>query len=345
MFQYKVFNFTTFFLLFHLDSEDESNEPKFSATSIKHAGTVNRLKFTALNAHNSTPVVAAWSDNGSVGIYDLSAAIFSLNNNENKIGGKKNKKKDLNDIGLAEDPLMFSFKGHSDEGFALDWSPTVSGNLISGDLAGKIHIWLPHESTWSVDKNRPFSEHEDSVEDLQWSPTEKAVFSSCSTDKSIRVWDVRSANRSKSQLKIKNAHESDVNVISWNRKESSLLLSGGDDGVLKVWDFRNPKKPVACFEHHTQPITSVQWCPHDSSVFAASGEDDQITLWDCGVEPDEDENANTNGEEDSLKVPPQLLFIHQGQKEIKEIRWYPHSVGVVLSVASTGLDVFRTVSV
>ena len=80
-------------------------------------------------------------------------------------------------------------------------------------------------------------------------------------------------------------------------------------------------------------------------MFAASGEDDQITLWDCGVEPDEDENANTNGEEDSLKVPPQLLFIHQGQKEIKEIRWYPHSVGVVLSVASTGLDVFRTVSV
>lgn len=37
------------------------------------------------------------------------------------------------------------FTGHQTEGFALDWSRVVPGRLVSGDCAGKIHLWEPQE--------------------------------------------------------------------------------------------------------------------------------------------------------------------------------------------------------
>jgi ribosome assembly protein RRB1 len=158
-------------------------------------------------------------------------------------------------------------------------------------------------------------------------------------------------------ITISGAHESDVNVISWNKKDPAFLLSGGDDGVIKTWDLRSVAKskspqPVATFKHHVAPITSVEWHPADSTVFGASGDDNQITLWDLALEKDEEAAADEVGagagdqEEAHLeKLPPQLLFIHQGQNEIKEIHWHPQMPGLVVSTALSGFDVFRTISV
>ena len=99
---------------------------------------------------------------------------------------------------------------------------------------------------------------------------------------------------------------------------------------------------MALFKHHTAPITSVEWCHSDSTVFAASGSDDQVTLWDLAVERDA-ETASSSTQEP--EVPPQLLFIHQGQTDIKEVHWHPQLPGVLLSTAHSGFNVFRTISV
>ena len=96
------------------------------------------------------------------------------------------------------------------------------------------------------------------------------------------------------------------------------------------------------FKHHTAPITSVEWHPTDSSVFAASGADDQITIWDLSVERDTEMAETSEPEPD---VPPQLLFIHQGQKDIKELHWHSQLTGVIMSTANSGFNVFRTISV
>lgn len=215
-----------------------------------------------------------------------------------------------------------------------------------------------------------FAGHTDSVEDIQWSPTEHNILSSCSVDKSIRVWDIRTGAGGKAGIVcMEDTHESDVNVISWNKLEPAFLLSGGDDGTIKTWDLRmcgkaktGPAQPVAVFKHHTAPITSLEWHPTDSTVFAASGDDNQITLWDLAVEKDEDEegkggeegeasggsskeNEHDDDEAQVDKLPPQLLFIHQGSSEVKELHWHSQIPGLVISTALNGFDVFRTISV
>jgi ribosome assembly protein RRB1 len=111
--------------------------------------------------------------------------------------------------------------------------------------------------------------------------------------------------------------------------------------ILNHGLFFQQGKPVATFKHHTAPITSVEWNPNDASVFAASGSDDQVTLWDLGIERDQDAGGN----EEEPDVPPQLLFIHQGQKDIKEIHWHSQLQGVLITTALTGFNIFRTISV
>lgn len=111
-------------------------------------------------------------------------------------------------------------------------------------------------------------------------------------------------------------------------------------------DIRTPT-PVAHFTWHQAPITSVEWHPTDPSVFAASGSDDQVTLWDLSVEGDDEQagDAPVGPDGTVLDVPSQLLFVHQGQKDVKEIHWHPQVPGMVVSTAADGFNVFKTISV
>lgn len=313
------------------DEEDDAELPELNTAMISHLGGVNRIRGTKIQGKQ---MVATWSDSGSVNVWNVDAALQSVENQEaaSKFSREEGRMSPL-----------FSFTGHQSEGFALDWSPTVEGNLASGDCKKNIHIWKIEEGgKWLVDQ-RPYAAHSASVEDIQWSPNEKTVFASCSVDKSIRVWDIRAAPSKACMITMENTHESDVNVISWNKKEP-FILSGGDDGVLNVWDLRQFQKkspPVAKFKQHTAPITSVEWHPTDSTVFASCGADDQITLWDLALERDMD----AEDQDQKVDVPPQLLFIHQGQTDIKECHWHPQIPGVLISTALSGFNIFKTISV
>ncbi len=107
---------------------------------------------------------------------------------------------------------------------------------------------------------------------------------------------------------------------------------------------------MAVFKHHTRPVTSLEWHPTDSTVFTSASEDDQVIQWDLSVEPDSSETVKVGGEggddaSGGVSVPPQLLFIHQGQREVKEVHWHPQLTGVLITTALTGFNVFRTISV
>ncbi|KAJ8949993.1 hypothetical protein NQ318_002403 [Aromia moschata] len=312
--------------------EDEDNiNPKMKGALIKHNGCVNRIRSTVLN---NNVIAASWSELGRVNIWNLTQQLQVIESDQ--LLQKYNKENKQNSV-----TPLFTFSGHQKEGFAIDWCSTMAGVLATGDCKRDIHIWHPEEgSSWKVDQ-RPLIGHTDSVEDIQWSPNERNVLASCSVDKSIRIWDTRVQPNKACMLTSDNAHESDVNVISWNKNEP-FIVSGGDDGFLHIWDLRRfqEKTPLATFKHHTQPVVTVEWHHTDSAVFASGGADNQIALWDLSVEKDSESST-----EEIEGLPPQLLFIHQGQTNIKELHWHPQLPGVIISTAESGFNIFRTISV
>lgn len=131
------------------------------------------------------------------------------------------------------------------------------------------------------------------------------------------------------------------------------MASGSDSGVFSIWDLRawptavkERKTPetAASFSWHTKPITSIEWHPKESSVLAVAGDDDQLTIWDLALERDEEDETlmGTNAAGLVIEVPPQLLFVHQGQKSVKELHWHTQAPGVILSTAFDGFNVFKT---
>eukprot|EP01018_Ginkgo_biloba_P021671 Gb_37351 [translate_table: standard] len=311
----------------------ESKKPTLQVRMVAHQGCINRIRSMPQQPH----IVATWADNGYVQVWDFSAHLNSLATSDPSVSTA------LSPV-VHQAPLQI-FSGHKDEGFALDWSPVTPGRLLSGDCKSCIHLWEPTSSgKWMVDKN-PFTGHAASVEDLQWSPTEANVFASCSVDGTIAIWDTRVQNQA--QISIK-AHDADVNVISWNRLASCMIASGSDDGSFSIWDLRSPKEDslVAHFKYHKQPITSIEWSPHEASTLAVSSTDNQLTIWDLSLERDEEEEAEfkaelkerVNAPED---LPPQLLFVHQGQKDLKEVHWHAQIPGLLMSTAADGFNVFK----
>lgn len=316
------------------DSDSEDDIPSLSCGLLKHSGCVNRIRFTSIGGK---PLAATWSDHGRVFLWDLTSSLRAVDSHH----APGNHTRNIDDVSP-----VFSFSGHLTEGYAMDWSPLIPGALATGDNKKNIHLWKPLEGgSWHVEQ-KALSAHTASVEDIQWSPNENNVLASCSVDKTIRVWDTRAPANKSCVLTTENAHDSDVNVINWNKHEP-FILSGGDDGKIKVWDIRRfPKgSPLCTFKHHVASVTSVEWHPTDPTVFAASGADDQVTLWDLAVEADLEQEGSKGATQEELDLPPQVLFIHQGQKEIKEIHWHPQMPGVLISTAQTGFDIFRTLSV
>jgi ribosome assembly protein RRB1 len=100
---------------------------------------------------------------------------------------------------------------------------------------------------------------------------------------------------------------------------------------------------VALLSWHKQAITSVEWSPDDENVLCAACADNTVTLWDMSLEEDAEAEAalgagGAGGEE---APPPQLLFVHAGQDNMKEARFHAQLPGVVLSVAEDGFNVWR----
>ena len=319
-----------------VEDVDEEGEATLEHRKIDHPdGNVNRVR-----AMPQEPgIVATWSDSGKVHLFDARKKLSTLN-------------LPCSSSAHSQDTPVYSLTKHKEEGYAMDWSLCRTGRFATGDCAKEIYVWDVSPNGVQIEP-QPFKGHGGSVEDLQWSPTEENVFASCSTDGSVKIWDVRAKNRA---MLSQAAHDVDVNVISWNRKVSYLLASGSDDCSFKVWDLRqfsgsNKSDPVGWFHgFHTDSITSIEWSPHDESVIACTSADHQTSIWDLALEEDREyaRQASDKGfSEDVLdengkpvQFPPQLLFIHAGVRDPKEIHFHPQITGFTGVTGESGFDIF-----
>jgi ribosome assembly protein RRB1 len=68
-------------------------------------------------------------------------------------------------------------------------------------------------------------------------------------------------------------------------------------------------------------------------------------LWDLAVEKDDESNEATKMADNQLShLPDQLLFIHMGQTDIKEVHWHRQIPGLLISTALSGFNIFKTIS-
>ncbi|KAJ3106679.1 ribosome biosynthesis protein rrb1 [Phlyctochytrium planicorne] len=319
------------------EDEDLDDDPVLESRTFPHLGSVNRLRAMP---HPEAHVISTWSETGKVYVWDISQTVAALDT-PGLIPPR-----DLKPI--------YSVERHGrHEGYAMDWDSSGASNnrrLLTGDTAGKIYLTLQTQSSFET-QPQPFTGHTSSVEDLQWSLREDTVFASCSADKTIRIWDTRTKN--KPQITFE-AHDCDVNVISWNRITDYLIASGCDSGAFSVWDLRSVlqtvganKKPdpAATFKWHKDQITSIEWHPFEGSALAVAGADNQVTLWDLALERDAEEEAVMAGRGgETVEVPPQLLFVHQGQEYVKEVHWHHQMPGVLVSTAMSGFNIFKTIN-
>jgi len=308
------------------DDSDEEGEAVLDVKGVVHPGGVNRIRCMPQASH----IVATWADTGKVHMWNLDAQRKALD----KPGDKAS---------TSAKPI-FTCEAHKEEGYALDFNPKETGSFVSGSNDSTILLWTPVKGGWNVEASNSFSGHTASVEDLQWKRAGNSVgsiFASASADSSARIWDVREQNRQKSAVHIKEAHSSDVNVLSWSPCVGELLATAGDDCAFKVWDIRNiAAGPMANFMWHKKPITSIDWHPTDETTLVLASEDSCVSLWDMAVEDDRD------GTEEEMPgtehYPAQLMFVHQGQRDPKEVRWHPQLPGVCICTASTGFNIFKT---
>ena len=322
------------------DEEDEDKiNPFMKYEKIKANGNINRVK-----SMKNSSICALWNDSPSVDIIDCEELFNNIEYQEeirveedidiNKKNKNKKQKKDIKYKKIFKKTLP-----QKAEGFAIDWNNINPFILAVGGYDKKVSIFKPKDENVSdiILYGDYLSGHSDSVEDIQWSPNEENVLASCGIDKSIRFWDIRENSKNPPKI-IKNAHNSDVNVISWNTIRNHLFASGGDDNTFKVWDLRYLEEPpITEIKWHTGPINSIMWDPFDESQLAVCSEDNRLSVWDFSVEPDEKKLFDNYNHE----IPQQLVFLHQGQINLKDVKFHPIFKNMLISSAENGLNLFR----
>ncbi|KAK9368681.1 WD40-repeat-containing domain protein [Lipomyces kononenkoae] len=325
------------------ESDNDDSDPVLESRSLPTTDTTNRIRVSPHAAKTNEYLTASMSESGDIYIWDITPH-FSAFDTPGTV------------ITKAMNRPVHTIRAHGGvEGYAVDWSPHVTtGQLLTGDVTGRIHLTTRGTSSWTTDKV-PFVGHDSgaSVEELQWSQSEKSVFASGGSDGFIRVWDIRS-KKHKPALSVR-ASNSDVNVMSWSKNVSYLLASGHDDGSWSIWDLRTfnanasdePPLPAASFSFNKSAITSIEFHPTEESIVAVSSEDNTVMLWDLSVEADDEEIAaqkrdDAAGELDD--IPPQLLFVHW-QKDVKEVHWHGQIPGMIMSTGGEGISVWKSISV
>jgi len=306
------------------------------------------------------------------------------NNNNNKDASSTSSGSNkllCTNIGLKP---YFRYAGHGIEGYALAWSPHDKGVLLTADVSGVVRLWTPNGKFWDIhgdykhpgsvediawspveahvfatactdgnlriwdarDATQPkitIKAHHHHINVLSWcavANNEHVLATGCE-DGSFKIWDL-------TQIKPNKKPEAASSPSS-----SSCLIT-------------HSLEPIAHFRWHDKPITSLDWHPTDESVLMVSSADHRLSIWDLSLEKDDDplnaqetntdvkkkkkkktqdiSSLNNKSQSGTESYPVNLYFLHQGQRDLKEVSFHPELNGMCVSTAETGFQMFHPVN-
>ncbi|KAI9222336.1 histone-binding protein RBBP4-like protein [Blastocladiella britannica] len=212
-------------------------------------------------------------------------------------------------------------RGHSKEGYGLNWSSVLAGQLISSAEDALICHWdlqkMPTAGV-TIDPLRIYKGHATCVGDVSWHRFDASLFASVGDDRQLLVWDTRVSSTTSASLTVPDAHDAEINAVDFNPAIEFLVATAGNDAAVKLWDTRNLRRSVATLEGHKADIVSVTWNPHDPAVLATASVDRRVHVWDTARIGEE------QSPEDAEDGPPELLFVHGGHTgPVQDVAWSP----------------------
>mmetsp|Transcript_33590 Transcript_33590/g.41273 ORF Transcript_33590/g.41273 Transcript_33590/m.41273 type:complete len:299 (-) Transcript_33590:1488-2384(-) len=230
--------------------------------------------------------------------------------------------------------LELTLKGHTNEGYGLDWSSKNKGRLLSSCEDTVICLWDIESNggksggiVAEINPVRRFRGHKKSVGDVRWHHREEHVFGSVSDDCMLALWDTRVSGDNVPSQQTK-GHDSDINCLDFSKFDDNYLVTGGGNSTVYLWDRRRLKSKTHEFKHHSGGILQLHWCPFQRNVFCTSSEDTKVCIWDI------DKIGIEQTPEEALDGAPELLFLHSGHTEaVFDVSWNPDQDWTLASTA------------
>ncbi|MBB5779309.1 serine/threonine-protein kinase [Nonomuraea jabiensis] len=175
------------------------------------------------------------------------------------------------------EPLGPTYRGHQKMVYAI--APArVSGKtvLVSGDEAGKIHVWDP--KTGKDSGPQPKAAGGDPVFGVATGTMDGHPFAvTASADDTARVWSLETGALGATFQ----GHSGDVFAVATTVMDGAPVgISGGLDRKIRVWDLRNGREQ-ASFSGHTAEVACLAVGRVKGRAVVASGSfDGTIRVWD-----------------------------------------------------------------
>lgn len=260
------------------------------------------------------------------------------------------------DWNVDQHPLV----GHENSVEDIKWSPEDSDVLASCSVDKSIRVWDLRQQSASRCVIKVLDSHKSDVNVMDWNTVTKNLIVSGGDDGVVKVWDLRYLKKegaSPFPVAQFDYHKKPITSVEWNPHDDTVMAVCSEDDRLTLWDLAVEKDEEQEHADHMEVDNGKKETNSDESSSSSEEEDDdddeeEDENGDEDMEEEDDEEESKvddidgveYGDLDFKKIPEQMLFLHQGQVEIKELHWHPQLNGLLLSTALNGINIFKTIS-
>lgn len=249
---------------------------------------------------------------------------------------------------VDQQPLV----GHEKSVEDIKWSPDKPDILASCSVDKSLRLWDLRLQATARCVAKVLDSHNSDVNVIDWNTKSRSLIVSGGDDGVVKVWDDRYLMGSDSKpfpVAQFDYHKKPITSVEWNPNDDTVMAVASEDDKLTLWD-------LAVEKDDEQEDVQMDVEDHKSSSSSSSddSEDDEEDEGEDGDDKDKDEKETdeevTEEQDEGIEykdlksIPEQMLFLHQGQVEIKELHWHPQLNGLLLSTALNGINIFKTIS-